>query len=56
MSQVKKMRVFKLTDSQLFLMLQSIQITKRTQYQRLREKDKNDFELMFEEVVEPYNF
>ena len=54
MSQVKKMRVFKLTDSQLFLMLQSIQITKRTQYQRLRDKDKNDFDLMFEEVVKPY--
>ena len=54
MSQVKKMRVFKLTDSQLFLMLQSIQITKRTQYQRLRKEDKNDFDLMFEEVVEPY--
>ena len=56
MSQVKKMRVFKLTDSQLFLMLQSIQITKRTQYQRLRKEDKNDFDLMFEEVVEPYSF
>lgn len=54
MSQERKMRVFKLTDSQLFLMLQSIQITKRTQYQRLREKDRNDFDLMFEEVVEPY--
>ena len=54
MNQVKKMRVFKLTDSQLFLMLQSIQITKRTQYQRLRDKDKNDFDLMFEEVVKPY--
>ena len=54
MSQVKKMRVFKLTDSQLFLMLQSIQITKRTQYQRLRKEDKNDFDLMFEEVVKPY--
>ena len=54
MSQVKKMRVFKLTDSQLFLMLQSIQITKRTQYERLRDKDKKDFDLMFEEVVKPY--
>ena len=54
MSQEKKMRVFKLTDSQLFLMLQSIQITKGTQYQRLKEKDRNDFDLMFEEVVKPY--
>ena len=54
MSQVKKMRVFKLTDSQLFLMLQSIQITKRTQYQRLRKEDKNDLDLIFEEVVVPY--
>ena len=54
MSQVKKMRVFKLTDSQLFLMHQSIQINKRTQYQRLRKEDKNDFDLMFEEGVVPY--
>ena len=56
MNQVKKMRVFKLTDSQLDLMLQSIRRTKRTSYERLREESKKDFDLMFEEVVEPYNF
>ena len=54
MSQVKKMRVFKLTDSQLDLMLQSIKNTKKTSYKRLREESKKDFDWMFEEVVEPY--
>jgi len=50
----KKMRVFKLTDSQLNLMLQSIRITKRTSYEKLSKESKKDFNLMFEEVVEPY--
>ena len=54
MSQDKKMRGFKLTDSQLDLMLQSIRQTKRTSYERLSPKSKKDFDLMFEEVVEPY--
>jgi len=54
MSQEKKMRVFKLTDSQLDLMLQSIRNTKRTSYERLRAESQKDFDLMFEEVVEPY--
>ena len=54
MSQVKKMRVFKLTDSQLDLMLQSIRKTKRTSYERLNTESQKDFDLMFEEVVEPY--
>ena len=54
MSQEKKLRVFKLTDSQLDLMLQSIRNTKRTSYERLRPRSKKDFDLMFEEVVEPY--
>ena len=54
MSQVKKMRVFKLTNSQLDLMLQSIRNTKRTSYEKLSNERKKDFDLMFEEVVEPY--
>ena len=54
MSQDKKMRVFKLTDSQLDLMLQSIRRIKRTSYEKLSEESKKDFNLMFEEVVEPY--
>ena len=54
MSQVKKMRVFKLTDSQLDLMLQSIRRTKRTSYERLKPESQKDFDLMFKEVVEPY--
>ena len=56
MSQVKQMRVFKLTDSQLDLMLQSIRRIKRTSYEKLSEESKKDFNLMFEEVVEPYSF
>tara|TARA_Y100001973_G_C5093094_1_gene278560 strand:+ start:412 stop:588 length:177 start_codon:yes stop_codon:yes gene_type:complete len=55
MSQVKKMRVFKLTDSQLDLMLQSIRRIKRTSYEKLSKESKKDFNLMFEEVVEPYS-
>ena len=54
MSQDKKMRVFKLTDSQLDFMLQSIRRTKRTSYERLSPESKKDFDLMFKEVVEPY--
>ena len=56
MSQEKKMRVFKLTDSQLDLMLQSIRRTKRTSYQKLNNESQKDFDSMFEEVVEPYSF
>ena len=56
MNQEKKMRVFKLTDSQLDLMLQSIRRIKRTSYEKLSEESKKDFNLMFEEVVEPYSF
>ena len=55
MNQVKQMRVFKLTDSQLDLMLQSIRRIKRTSYEKLSEESKKDFNLMFEEVVEPYS-
>ena len=55
MSQVKKMRVFKLTDFQLDLMLQSIRRIKRTSYEKLSKESKKDFNLMFEEVVEPYS-
>ena len=56
MNQDKKMRVFKLTDSQLDLMLQSIRRIKRTSYERLKPESQKDFDLMFKEVVEPYNF
>ena len=55
MNQVKKMRVFKLTDSQLDLMLQSIRRIKRTSYQKLNNESQRDFDLMYEEVVEPYS-
>ena len=55
MNQVKKMRVFTLTDSQLDLMLQSIRRTKRTSYERLKAEGQRDFDLMFEEVVTPYD-
>ena len=55
MNQVKQMRVFKLTDSQLDIMLQSIRQTKFTSYKKLSEESKKDFDLMFEEVVETYS-
>tara|TARA_Y100000114_G_scaffold41083_1_gene36590 strand:+ start:443 stop:637 length:195 start_codon:yes stop_codon:yes gene_type:complete len=52
---LKRMRVFTLTDSQLDLMLQSIKNTKRTFYEILSPESQKDFDLMFEEVVEPYD-
>ena len=52
---IKRMRVFKLTDSQLDIMLQSIRMTKRTSYERLKAEGRKDFDLMYEEVVTPYD-
>ena len=54
-SKIKRMRVFKLTDSQLEIMLQSIRMTKRTSYERLKAEGQKDFDLMFKEVVTPYD-
>tara|TARA_R100000657_G_C4585005_1_gene45816 strand:+ start:317 stop:517 length:201 start_codon:yes stop_codon:yes gene_type:complete len=54
-SKIKRMRVFKLTDSQLDIMLQSIRMTKRTSYERLKAEGRKDFDLMYEEVVTPYD-
>mgnify|MGYP003129614053 FL=1 len=54
-SKIKRMRVFKLTDSQLDIMLQSIRMTKRTSCERLRAEGRKDFDLMYEEVVTPYD-
>lgn len=54
MSQEKKMRVFKLTDSQLDLMLQSIKKVRSTDYKKLDSADRKNFDLMYQEVVEPY--
>ena len=54
MIQEKKMRVFKLTDSQLDLMLQSIKKVRSTDYKKLDSAGRRNFDLMFEEVVEPY--
>ena len=54
MSQEKKMRVFKLTASQLDLMLHSIKKVRATDYKKLDSAGRRNFDLMFEEVVEPY--
>ena len=54
MSQEKKMRVFKLTDSQLDLMLQSIKKVRSTDYRKLDSTSRKNFDLMYQEVVEPY--
>ena len=55
MNQVKKMRVFKLTDSQLDLMLDAIEFASTSENLPLWEKSKiTDFQLMKSEVFEGY--
>ena len=55
MSQIKKMRVFKLTDSQLDLMLDAIEFASTSENLPFCEKSKiTDFELMKSEVFEGY--
>ena len=55
MNQTKKMRVFKLTDSQLNLMLDAIEFASTSENLPLWEKSKiTDFQLMKSEVFEGY--
>ena len=55
MNQTKKMRVFKLTDSQLSLMLDAIEFASTSENLPLWEKSKiTDFQLMKSEVFEGY--
>ena len=55
MSQTKKMRVFKLTDSQLDLMLDAIEFASTSKNLPFWEKSKiTDFQLMKSEVFEGY--
>tara|TARA_B100001057_G_scaffold82327_1_gene77857 strand:+ start:3005 stop:3205 length:201 start_codon:yes stop_codon:yes gene_type:complete len=52
----KKLRVFKLTDSQMELLLDSVEYASQNENLPLWEQSKiDDFNLMFEEVVTPYD-
>ena len=48
---IKRMRVFKLTDSQNDLMIQSLTCIRRERLPRLTGKDRKRFITMFNEVV-----
>ena len=50
----KRMRVFKLTDSQNDLMMQSLSCIRRERLPRLTGKDRKRFINMFNEVVGTY--
>ena len=51
---IKRMRVFKLTDSQNDLMIQSLTCIRRERLPRLTGKDRKRFITMFNEVVGTY--
>ena len=51
---IKRMRVFKLTDSQNDLMMQSLTVIRRERLPRLTGKDRKRFITMFNEVVGSY--
>ena len=51
---IKRMRVFKLTDSQNDLMMQSLTVIRRERLPRLTGKDRKRFINMFNEVVGSY--
>lgn len=51
----KKLRVFRLTDYQTDLLIESVKMTKRLGHDRLPDWSKKEFNLMFEEVVTPYD-
>ena len=51
---IKRMRVFKLTDSQNDLMMQSLTVIRRERLPRLTGKDRQRFINMFNEVVGSY--
>ena len=51
---IKRMRVFKLTDSQNDLMMQSLTVIRRERLPRLTGKDRQRFIDMFNEVVGSY--
>ena len=51
---IKRMRVFKLTDSQNDLMMQSLTVIRRESLPRLTGKDRQRFIDMFNEVVGSY--
>ena len=51
---IKRMRVFKLTDAQNDLMIQSLTCIRRERLPRLTGKDRQRFINMFNEVVGTY--
>ena len=51
---IKRMRVFKLTDSQNHLLMQSLTCIRRERLPRLTGKDRQRFINMFNEVVGSY--
>tara|TARA_B100001287_G_scaffold253960_1_gene237036 strand:- start:373 stop:570 length:198 start_codon:yes stop_codon:yes gene_type:complete len=53
-NKIKKMRVFKLTDWQTNLMLQSLQHSKKDALAKFSDTEKTNFIAMYNEVVGSY--
>ena len=55
MNDNKKMRVFKLTDSQMEMLVESVMFAYEMDIEDRNNWDRNEFEKMTDEVITPYN-
>ena len=51
----KKMRVFKLTDSQMEMLVESVMFAYEMDIEDRNNWDRDEFEKMTDEVITPYN-
>ena len=55
MNDNKKMRVFKLTDSQMEMLVESVMFAYEMDIEDRNNWDRDEFEKMTDEVITPYN-
>ena len=55
MSDTKRMRVFKLTDSQMEMLVESVMFAYEMDIEERNDWDRDEFEKMTDEVITPYN-
>ena len=55
MSDTKRMRVFKLTDSQMEMLVESVMFAYEMDIEERNNWDRDEFEKMTDEVITPYN-
>ena len=55
MNDNKRMRVFKLTDSQMEMLVESVMFAYEMDIEERNNWDRDEFEKMTDEVITPYN-